>query len=385
VSLVIVAGLAAACRGEARDAAPAAAPIAVQIGQENVIRVTRDTIVVGPIISGELRPEREATVRAELGGSVLQVAVEEGQAVRRGALLGRIDAPTLDDARRSATSAVRSAENQLAVAQREAERTDKLVTAGALAARDLDVARSNVTAADAQLADARSRLVTVEKQLADAVLHAPIDGILAKRSVNTGDVVTVGAELFTIIDPSSMRLEASVPSDSVSELRVGAAVEFEVRGYHERQEGRIERIAPQADAATRQLPIYVAIPNTGGKLVAGLFAEGRVVSQSATGLVVPSNAVNTSGKTAWVMRVSGGKTERVDVTVGLHDPRTERVQIVSGVNEGDVLLRGAAQGITPGTPVQVSVPQSTDAGCGWLDSARAMQPCAHRGALFPRG
>jgi hypothetical protein len=82
-----------------------------------------------------------------------------------------------------------------------------------------------------------------------------------------------------------------------------------------------------------------------------------VITQTAEGLVVPVNAVNTTGSSPWALRVNGEKTERVDVQLGLRDPRTERVQIVSGVNEGDVLLRGAAQGITPGTPVTVSVPQ----------------------------
>jgi hypothetical protein len=77
------------------------------------------------------------------------------------------------------------------------------------------------------------------------------------------------------------------------------------------------------------------------------------VSESAEGLVVPLKAVNATGQAAWVMRVSQGRTEKVEVTLGLRDPRTERVQLLSGVNEGDVLLRGAAQGITPGTPVNI--------------------------------
>jgi multidrug efflux pump subunit AcrA (membrane-fusion protein) len=152
-----------------------------------------------------------------------------------------------------------------------------------------------------------------------------------------------------------MKLEASVPSDDLStparrrHRRIhGARVRHAVPG-------RIERIAPQADAATRQVPIYVAIPNVGGRLVAGLFAEGRVVSQSASGIVVPSNAVNTIDPSKpWVLRVTDGKTERVNVTLGLRDPRSELVNVASGLNEGDVLLRGASQGITPGTPVKVS-------------------------------
>ena len=345
--------LAMGCGAGAEKPAEPAAPAPVQVGQENIVVVKREQIVTGPIISGELRAEREATVRAEIGGSMLQVLVDEGQAVRKGTVLGRIEAATLDDARRSAETAVKSAETQLALAQREAERTSQLVSAGALAPRDLDVARANVSAVEAQLADARSRLVAARNQLGDAVLRSPIAGVVAERAVGAGDVVSPGTELFTIIDPSSMRLEASVPSEQLAALQRGAAVQFTVRGYDAPFEGRIERISPRADEATRQVPIFVSIPNAGGRLVSGLFAEGRVVAQSATGLIIPLNAVNTGDEEAWVLRVAGGKAERVPVALGLRDPRTERVQVLSGINEGNVLLRGAAQGITPGTAVSV--------------------------------
>jgi membrane fusion protein, multidrug efflux system len=347
-----------ACNGgEQRTSAESpAAPTAVQVGQENIVTVGRGDIVAGPIISGELRAEIEARVRAEIGGPIVQVNAEEGQTVQKGALLGRIEATAIEDARRSAASTLTSAENQLTVARREAERTEQLVAAGALAARDLDLSRANVVAAEAQVADARSRLVGAQEQAGDAVLRAPISGIVSERAVNAGDVVSPGTALFTIIDPRSMRLEASVPSEELGVLRVGATVQFTVRGYEQPFEGRIERISPQADPVTRQVPIFVAIPNVGGRLVAGLFAEGRVVSAAARGLVVPQNAVNTSDQSPWALRVSNGKAERVNVTIGLRDPRTERLEITSGLNEGDIVLRGAAQGITPGTPVNVGNP-----------------------------
>ena len=345
--------VAASCGAEA-EKREEAAPV-VQIGSENVVPVTTGMVVVGPIVSGELKPEKEANVRAEVGGSMVEVAVQEAQAVRQGALLGRIETRTLEDAKLSASSAVRSAENQLSVARREAERTEKLVSAGALAARDLDVVHNAVTAAEAQVADAKARLASADRALGDTVIRAPFQGVVSQRTVNAGDVVSPGTALFTIIDPSSMRLEASVPSDDLRALRIGATVEFTVRGYDTPFLGRIERIAPRADATTRQVPIYVAIPNVGGRLVAGLFAEGRVVSQSASGIVVPTNAVNTiDASKPWVLRVADGKTERVNVTLGLRDPRTELVNVASGLNDGDVLLRGASQGITPGTPVKVS-------------------------------
>ena len=350
--------LALACNGEPNDDAVATTGVssatAVQIGPENVVTVKRDAIVVGPIVSGALRAEHAATVRAELGGQMLQVTVDEGRPVKKGMLLGRIEARSLADTRQSAISAVRAAENQLAVRRREAERTEQLVKAGALAQRDLDTALSSVAAAEAQLADTRARQASAEADLADAVIRSPINGVVARRAVNAGDVVSPGTELFTIIDPSALRLDAAVPSDDLRMLRVGAPVQFKVRGYDEPLEGRIDRIAPQADAVTRQVPIYVSIPNVGGRLVAGLFAEGRVIAESAEGLVVPMNAVNTREPKPWVMRVTNGKAEKLEVEIGLVDQRTERLQIASGVNEGDLLLRGSAQGITPGTPVNVA-------------------------------
>jgi RND family efflux transporter MFP subunit len=302
-----------------------------------------------------LRAAREATVRAKMPGSVLEVRVEEGQPVQRGAVIARIEARPLEDALISSQSAVRSAEQSLAVAEREAERTASLVKGGALAERDLELARTAVTGAQAQLADARARLASVRQQLDDAVVTAPISGVVSGRPVNAGDVVSPGTPLATIIDPSSMMLEASVPSEALAALTLGAPVEFEVRGYPGRTfDAHIERIAPAANPVTRQVTIFVDVPNTRGQLVAGLFAEGRVTSERRQALVVPATAVDTGGQRPWVLRLRDGKAERVQVRIGARDDRTERVEILEGIGEGDVLLIGAARAVTPGTPVTVT-------------------------------
>jgi RND family efflux transporter MFP subunit len=166
--------------------------------------------------------------------------------------------------------------------------------------------------------------------------------------------MTPGTPLYTIIDPSSMRLEASVPSDRIGELRVGAPVHFTVRGYEGQTfAGRIERISPVADPATRQISIFVAIPNVGGRLIAGLFAEGRVQTEVRRALVVPGTAVDTTGTAPAVTRIREGKAERVEVKLGVRDGETEKVEVLSGLADGDVVLIGAARGVTPGTPVTV--------------------------------
>jgi RND family efflux transporter MFP subunit len=353
---VLAATVGGGCKREPPAEAAPPAPAAVQVGQENIAIVSRQQISTGPLISGTLMAERDATVRAQVSGSILQVAAAEGQAVRRGALLARIEDQALSDAHASAQSAVRSAEQALGLAEREATRTESLVRGGALAERELDTARNAVSAAQAQLADARSRVASAARQLQNLTVRAPIDGVVAARPANAGDVVSPGTELFRIIDPRSMRLEASVPTESLSLVKLGLPVHFEVRGYPGQTfDGRIERISPTADPVTRQVSIFVTIPNAAGRLVAGLFAEGRVAQESRHTLVVPLSALNTDNPAQpWVLRASGGTAERVPVTVGLRDEQTERVELTSGVREGDRLLVGPAQAITPGTPLTLA-------------------------------
>jgi RND family efflux transporter MFP subunit len=354
---VVLSLLMVACGGSAPDPAngAGAADPTVTVGPESTATAVRDTISSGPLLSGELRAAREATVRAKMAGSVLEVTVDEGQRVQRGAVIARIEARPLQDALASSQSSIRSAEQVLQVAEREAERTETLVKGGALADRDLELARNAVAGAQAQVADARARLASVRQQLDDAVVTAPISGVISDRPVNAGDVVSPGAPLVTIIDPSSMRLEASVQSEALAVLRLQMPVEFEVRGYPgQRFEGRIERISPAADPVTRQVTLFVAIPNVGGQLVSGLFAEGRVTTESRVALVVPATAVELAGPQPWAVRVRDGKAERVSVTVGIRDDRRERIEIVSGLDDGDILLTGAAHMVTPGTPIKLT-------------------------------
>jgi membrane fusion protein, multidrug efflux system len=351
LGLVLVSG----CSRTEEASEAAAPPSAVTVGAESVVTVQREEIRTGPLISGQLSAEREATVRAQVGGSIVETRFDEGQQVRTGAVLARIEARDLREGVDSATAAVGSAENALKVAESELRRTESLVKGGALAQRDLEIARNAVANAQSQLAAARARAAGAQAQLSDTVVRSPISGVVSDKAANTGDVVVPGTALYTVIDPSSMRLEASVPSDRVGELRIGVPVHFTVRGYEGQTfAGRIERISPIADAATRQVSIFVAIPNAGGRLIAGLFAEGRVETQVRQALVVPQTAVDATGQAPAVTRIREGKAERVEVKTGLRDADTERIEIVSGLSEGDVLLIGASRGVTPGTPVSIN-------------------------------
>ena len=349
-------------RGEAGDAKAEAAPAPTTVGVENVVVVSQAELASGPAISGNLQAAQEATVRAQIGGTVLQTLVDEGQRVSTGTLLARIDDRTIRDQYLSARSAVTSAQSAAEVAQRNLERNERLATAGAIADRDLESSRSQNVAAQSQLADAKARLTLQEKQLADAQIRAPFNGIISNRKVSGGDVVQPGGEMFTVIDPTSMRLEASVPASQLNAIRIGSPVLFSVSGYPDRSfTGKITRINPVADPSTGQVRVVVSVPNSGNNLVGGLFAEGRVAAERRNALVAPANAVDVTGVRPFVIRLKEGKVERVDVELGLRDEESERVEIKSGLAKGDTLLTGAARGISPGTPVRVSTPSDTPA------------------------
>ena len=326
----------------------------VEVGVENIAVVEQTMLRVGPLLSGSLEPVREAEVRAEVSGAVVQSLADNGQVVQKGQLLARIDDTAIREQWLSARSMVTAAQNAASVARREEERAQRLAEAGAVAERELDGARQARIAAEASLEDARARLALAQRQIDNTQIRAPFAGLVSERAASAGDVVQPGSEMFTIVDPSSMRLEGSVPSDALAALRVGDPVEFTVNAYPDRTfTGRVERINPTADPTTRQVRIYVAIPNTGGRLVAGLFAEGRVATEARSALVAPRNALDVRGLRPTAVRVKNGRAERVEVELGLEDEATERVEVRTGLTAGDTLLLGAALGVTPGSQVRV--------------------------------
>jgi membrane fusion protein (multidrug efflux system) len=268
-------------------------------------------------------------------------------------VLARIDDVALRDAFLSARSGVRSTEASLELARRNLERSERLSQAGAVADRDLESTRVQATNAEGALADARSRLASAQKQLDNATIRAPFVGIVSERAVHTGDVVQVGGALYSVVQPGKLRLEGSVPADQIGRLKVGTTVEFSVRGFDRRFSGRIERINPVVEPSTRQVKIYVEIPNTDRTLVAGLFAEGRVATERKTAIAAPIAAIDDAGTGPRVHKIKDGRVSLVPVTLGVRDEAAEQVELASGVAAGDTLLLGSAQGVTAGARVRV--------------------------------
>ena len=341
-------------RERGAEAEEAGTPVTV-VGAETIAVADSTVLRTGPVLSGSLRPAREAQVRAEVAGAVLETFVEPGERVKRGTLLGRIDDSAVRDSYLSARAGVRSAEQVLQVARRDAERSERLAAAGAVAERDREAAASAAASAEAALADAQARLASSAKELAYTQVRSPIDGVVSERQAKAGDVVQTGNALFTIMDPRSLELEGTVPAEAVGQLTQGAPVEFTVAGYPGRTfRGTLDRINPTADPATRQVRVYATLPNAEQGLVAGLFAEGRVGTADRKTLLVPLSAVDQRGVTPTVLVVRGGRVEQQGVELGIRDAATDRIEVRAGLQAGDTVLVGAATAIVPGTPVRVT-------------------------------
>jgi RND family efflux transporter MFP subunit len=329
----------------------------VQVAPDNIAVV--DTLLVesGPILSGTLIAERTARLRPQVNGTILSLPVRVGTPVSRGQLLAVIDTTVVADQLRAARLGLVSAELAAGDAERNRDRSEELHRAGAIARRDLEMARTAASQAGAMLEDARARLAAARQRMDDAMVRAPFSGIVAEVPASVGDVVssTGGGTIAVVVDPTVLELEAGVPARFLDQMRPGARVQFAVPAHPGRIfAGTIARVSPAIDVATGQVVIYARVPNPDGVLAAGLFAEGRVTVGSARGLAVPLNALDPTQPGPAVRRVRGGIVEVVTVELGVRDELLERVEVTGGLAAGDTVLVAGAIGTPVGAEVRVT-------------------------------
>lgn len=341
MAAALSAALLSGCNNGSRNTASAAdstAP-ALHLARGDVAVVTRATLVDGLPVSGTLHPAVEVHVTAPVGEMIESVPVREGQTVRRGDVLARFRIDALQPAAASATAA-------LQVAAADHERFKNLFAEGAVSRREVEAAEAQWRAAQAAEAQARSHLE-------DAVVRSPVAGVVATRSVQGGDRVGDGDPLFVLVNTSELEFEATVPSEHVVSIRVGAPVRLQVSGVSEVIAGHVARVNAAADPATRQVKVYFVVPNQDHRLVGGLFASGAIVRKEARAvLAVPAAALRGAGAEAYVLGLRGGHIERRAVTTGIRDDALDRVEIAGGLAEGDSVVV-TDQALVPGTAVEI--------------------------------
>jgi RND family efflux transporter MFP subunit len=353
--IVVVCLLAACGKGErpsaaaAAEAAKAAAPTLLLAG-EDLRTLASSALASGPVVTGSVQPERRADLRAEVAAVVMQVAKDNGEAVRSGDLLVRLDDTAIRDSLTSAEEAVRASSQAFDQAERQVQRLKTLQAQGMTSTQALEDAEVRRNNAQSDLVAAKGRVVAARQQLQRTSVRAPFDGLVSERKVSVGDTVQIGRELVKVIDPRSMRFEGLVTADRMHEMKLGQAVSFRVNGFAQGDfTGTVQRIDSAANAGTRQVAVLVGFTEpASAPRVAGLFAEGRIETGSSQALMLQENSLVRAGEATHVWRVNGQSLAKVAVKLGARDVRSGEFPVLEGLAAGDRILRNPGSALVEG-------------------------------------
>lgn len=359
VALVLAASMIAlgAC-GEGAGSTPpgqaAAAPLL--LSPEDLVTLSESPLASGPLITGSVEAERRADLRAEVPAVVLAVLKENGDPVRRGDLLVRLDQTAIRDALTSAEASARAAELAYEQAERQYQRMLKLQQENVVSAQQLEDAAIQRNSAQSEAEAARTRVVAARQQLERTEVRAPFAGLVSNREVSAGDTASVGKELMQVMDPASMRFEGRVSADSIGEVAAGQSVHFRIQGFDDADfAGTVVRVNPAANETTRQVEVLVSFDDPGQMPgVTGLYAEGRIEAHSAARLTLPAASIQRDGDHAFAWRFEDGVLQQVTLDLGAHDERTGRYAVDAGLDEGDTVLRYPGSTLKDGQAAQLA-------------------------------
>jgi RND family efflux transporter MFP subunit len=351
----------AACSkgGKPEDTKAAAKPAApLLLAPEDLREVGQSGLIGAPVITGAIQPARRADLRAEVAAVVLQVAKDNGERVRAGDLIIRLDPTAIRDSLTSAEEAVRAAQQSFEQTERVLARQRTLNQQGMISMQGLEDAEVRRNAAQSELAAAKARAVTARQQVSRTEVRAPFDGVVSERKISVGDTVQIGRELIKVIDPNSMRFEGQISADRLGELKLGQPVAFRINGFGDAEfRGKLARIDASANATTRQVEVTAEfVDRAKAPQVAGLYAEGRVESTERSALVLAEGSVQRQGDAAYVWKVDGNVLRKVSVTLGDRDDRRGELVITSGLKLGDRVLRSPTGALVDGAAVQRVAP-----------------------------
>ena len=285
---------------------------------------------------------------------MLQVLKENGDVVRRGDVLVRLDENSIRDNVNAADDAARNANLSLDQAERNLQRLKTLRASGMTSLQALDEAEVRRNGAQSELSAAKSRAVQARQQLQRTQIRAPFDGVVSDRKVSAGDTASVGKELLKVIDPTSLRFEGRVSADKISAVKLGQIVNFSVNGYTQDFHGKVLRINPSANDVTRQVEILIGFSDATQPRVSGLYAEGTIETAKMDALTLPETALVKVGDKTSVWRIKDSKLTQVNLGVGVRDARTGNYEVRTGLAAGDVVMRIPSSNFKDGQTIELA-------------------------------
>jgi len=347
------------------NSTPMPAPAAVspsaavlELAAEDVLIARSETVTLGLPVSGTLRATQTALVKARVAGELMELAVREGDAVRAGQVLARID-PTEYQARwRQARQQADSARAQMDIAQKQYDNNAALVLQGFISQTALQTSQISLNGARAAWQSAMAAADVAQKALDDATLKAPIAGRISQRLAQPGERVAVDTRIVEIVNLAQFELEAALPAEDAVRVRTGMRARLQVEGLSEPVVATVLRINPSTQAGSRSVLVYLGVAGRAG-LRQGLFAQGTLGTETVQAIAVPLSSVRTDRPQPYVQVVEAGVVRHVPVQPGARvegeGPTTGAVRVaVQGLAEGAQVLAGSVGAVREGVAVQMA-------------------------------
>lgn len=336
------------------QAASQRAEAPMQLAASELLAVQRHSLVLGVPVSGSLRATESAMVKARVAGELQGLTVREGDSVRAGQVLARIEATESQARLRQAQQQADAAKAQVDINQRTVTNNQALVNQGFISATALVTSQASLESAQSTYRAALAAADVAKKSLDDTVLRSPITGQVSQRLAQPGERMPVDGRVLEIVDLSRLELEALLsPADSLS-VRVGQKARLQIEGSAEPVVATVARINPSAQAGSRTVPVYLAIEQNRGApaLRQGLFVQGLLDTGRADVLAVPLDAVRTDKPAPYIQAVQGGKVAYLPVKTGARavvDGQT--LVAIEGAPEGAAVVSGRMGQLREGTAV----------------------------------
>jgi RND family efflux transporter MFP subunit len=304
--------------------------------------------------SGALVAPNTAVVRAKANGTLLALDVKEGDHVRVGQPLGRIDVSELASRVAERNANLAAAKTTLAQAERTHQSNVDLANEKFISPIALEGSKAQLDTARAQVGAAQASLDTTRVLLQNAALVAPIGGVVAKRHVVAGEKVSAEQEIVSIVDLHLLELAGTVGTQDVSKLSPGMPVVLKIEGVAEPLKGQLARISPAAEAGTRSIGVAVQLQNPKETLRAGQYAVASVqLGEAVPHLTVPIGAISTASGQEYVWTVEKGQLLRRTVTTGRRDPVMGRAEVLDGLAVGVPVLGARFDNLREGAKARI--------------------------------
>lgn len=307
-------------------------------------------------LSGALRALNQASVKARVAGEVQQVLVREGETVKEGQVLARIEQTDYQSKVDQARGSLVASQGQLDIAKQTRDNNQMLVDKGFISRNAFDTAASQYDIAKANVDSARGALEVARKALADTVVRSPMNGMISARNVQPGEKIAVDGKLLDVVDLSQMELEAPVPTNDILKVSIGQEVQLAVEGLPNPVTGKVVRINPATQSGSRSIMVYVRVGNPDQLLRAGMFADASLTLEKKDRvLTVPTTAIQVEDGNAYVYAIENGVLARRPVVTGLRgrDANGSAVEIASGLTDGAQIVRANLGILREGTPVRI--------------------------------